>query len=63
MEWFDQRARFLDSERVEEIRRHKEEGGKVIGTMCVFAPLELIRAADAIPVRLCSGLHNTIATS
>ncbi len=62
MEWFDQRARFLDSERVEEIQRHKEAGGKVIGTMCVFAPLELIRAADAIPVRLCSGLHNTIAT-
>ena len=62
MRWFDERARFLDSPRVEEIRRHKEAGGKVIGTMCVFAPLELIRAADAIPVRLCSGLHNTIAT-
>lgn len=62
MRWFDERARFLTSERVEEIRRHKEAGGKVIGTMCVFAPLELIRAAEAIPVRLCSGLHNTIAT-
>jgi len=62
MDWFDQRARFLDSPRIEEIRRHKEAGGKVIGTMCVFTPLELIRAAEAIPVRLCSGLHNTIAT-
>ncbi len=62
MEWFDERARFLDSERIEEVREHKEAGGKVIGTMCIFAPLELIRAADASPVRLCSGLHNTIAT-
>jgi benzoyl-CoA reductase/2-hydroxyglutaryl-CoA dehydratase subunit BcrC/BadD/HgdB len=62
MDWFDERARFLSSERIGEIEEHKRAGGKVIGTMCIFAPLELIRAADAIPVRLCSGLHNTIAT-
>ncbi len=62
MEWFDGRARVLDSERIKEIERHKEAGGKVIGTLCLFAPLELIRAAGAIPVRLCSGFHNTIAT-
>jgi benzoyl-CoA reductase/2-hydroxyglutaryl-CoA dehydratase subunit BcrC/BadD/HgdB len=62
MAWFDGRARIFHSERVAQIRRHKEGGGKVIGTMCMFAPLELIRAAGAIPVRLCSGMHNTIAT-
>lgn len=62
MAWFDERAQFLSSPRIDEIEAHKAKGGKVIGTMCIFAPLELIRAADAIPVRLCSGLHNTIAT-
>jgi len=62
MAWFDGRARIFHSERVAEIKRHKDKGGKVIGTMCLFAPLELIRAADAIPVRLCSGFHNTITT-
>lgn len=32
------------------------EGRKVIGTMCVQVPQELIYAAGAVPLRLCSGV-------
>ena len=31
------------------------EGQKTVGTYCVMAPQELILAADAMPVKLCSG--------
>ncbi len=37
----------------------KEKGKKVIGYMCLFAPTELILAADAIPVRVNSGWYDT----
>ena len=35
----------------------KTNGAKRIGTLCVQVPEELIRAAGAVPVRLCSGSH------
>jgi benzoyl-CoA reductase/2-hydroxyglutaryl-CoA dehydratase subunit BcrC/BadD/HgdB len=35
----------------------KSNGLKRIGTLCIQAPEELIRAAGAVPVRLCSGSH------
>ncbi len=38
--------------RVEELRAFS---GKVVGTLCNFAPEELILAAGAVPVRLCAG--------
>jgi len=34
-----------------------KNGSKRIGTLCVQVPEELIRAAGAVPVRLCSGSH------
>ncbi len=34
-------------------------GKKVIATMCIHVPLELIYAAGAIPVRICSGAYAT----
>ena len=37
----------------------KKNGKKVIGYFCNFAPEELIYAADAIPVRLCSGFFES----
>jgi len=43
------------------VRRHKEAKGKVVGFYCLLAPLELIHAAGAIPVRLCSGYHETVS--
>jgi benzoyl-CoA reductase/2-hydroxyglutaryl-CoA dehydratase subunit BcrC/BadD/HgdB len=38
-----------------ELNEHKEKGGKVLGTFCVFVPDEVILAANAISVGLCAG--------
>ena len=58
MQYFDEMANFF-GKREQEIRKAKEEGKKVIGYMCLFAPIELILAADAIPVRVNSGWYDT----
>lgn len=57
MEYFDEIANFFGT-RGKEIREAKEEGRKVIGYTCMFAPIELILAADAIPVRVSSGWYD-----
>ncbi len=36
-----------------DLEKVKEEGRKVVGVYCTFAPTELIKAAGAIPVGLC----------
>ena len=56
MKYFDEIADFTKREK--EIRAAKQEGKKVIGYMCLFAPIELILAADAIPVRVSSGWYD-----
>lgn len=58
MEYFDEVAKFFGT-REKEILKAKEEGRKVIGYTCMFAPIELILAADAIPVRVSSGIYDT----
>jgi benzoyl-CoA reductase/2-hydroxyglutaryl-CoA dehydratase subunit BcrC/BadD/HgdB len=58
MKYFDEIANLFGRRR-EEIQADKEKGKKVIGYMCLFAPLELILAADAIPVRVNSGWYDT----
>src|SRR4030066_2539773 len=57
MRYFDEIATF--TQRTKEIKAAKEKGQKVIGYFCMFAPLELIIAADAIPVRVNSGWYDT----
>ena len=57
MQYFDEIANFFGT-REKEIRAAKEEGKKVIGYTCLFAPVELILAADAIPVRVNSGWYD-----
>ena len=57
MKYFDEIANF--SMREKEIREAKHKGKKVIGYTCLFAPIELILAADAIPVRVNSGWYDT----
>jgi benzoyl-CoA reductase/2-hydroxyglutaryl-CoA dehydratase subunit BcrC/BadD/HgdB len=57
MQYFDEIADFFGV-REKEIRAAKEEGKKVIGYTCLFAPLELILAAGAIPVRVNSGWYD-----
>jgi benzoyl-CoA reductase/2-hydroxyglutaryl-CoA dehydratase subunit BcrC/BadD/HgdB len=57
MQYFDEISNFF-GQREEEIRAAKEKGKKVIGYNCMFAPIELILAADAIPVRVGSGWYD-----
>jgi benzoyl-CoA reductase/2-hydroxyglutaryl-CoA dehydratase subunit BcrC/BadD/HgdB len=56
MEYFDQVADFF-GQREKEIRDFKAKGGHVIGFACMLAPVELILAAGAIPVRIDSGFY------
>lgn len=58
MKYFDNISN-LFGQRQQEIQAEKEKGKKVIGYMCLFAPTELILAADAIPVRVNSGWYDT----
>ena len=58
LEYFDEIAN-LFGKRAKEIEQAKAEGKKIIGYTCLFAPLELILAAGAIPVRISSGWYDT----
>ena len=57
MRYFDHISNFF-GQREKEIQAAKENGKKVIGYLCMFAPIELILAADAIPVRVNSGWYD-----
>jgi benzoyl-CoA reductase/2-hydroxyglutaryl-CoA dehydratase subunit BcrC/BadD/HgdB len=57
MKYFDDFATFTMREK--ELQDAKARGKKVIGYFCMFAPIELILAADAIPVRVSSGWYDT----
>ncbi|MDH7606562.1 MAG: 2-hydroxyacyl-CoA dehydratase family protein [Candidatus Bathyarchaeota archaeon] len=59
MQYFDEIAKFWGT-REKEIVEAREEGKKVIGYTCMFAPIELILAAGAIPVRVSSGLYDPV---
>lgn len=41
--------------RIQELAEHREKGGKVLGSFCVFVPDEITFGADAIGVGLCGG--------
>jgi len=58
MSYFD--GLFETDKRIKEIRSLKKKNIKIIGTFCNFVPEELIYAAGAIPIRLCSGCHDAI---
>jgi benzoyl-CoA reductase/2-hydroxyglutaryl-CoA dehydratase subunit BcrC/BadD/HgdB len=58
MEYFDEISNFF-GRREKEIKEQKEAGKKVIGYSCIFAPIEMILAAGAIPVRIGSGWYDT----
>ena len=44
-------------ERVDEIAAERQMGKKVVGYFCIYAPVEMVRAAGAIPVRLMRSGH------
>ncbi|HPC33533.1 MAG TPA: double-cubane-cluster-containing anaerobic reductase [Syntrophales bacterium] len=48
-------GRFLDF-----LIKKREEGAPVVGLYCGYAPLELIRAAGAVPVSLCASSQRTV---
>jgi benzoyl-CoA reductase/2-hydroxyglutaryl-CoA dehydratase subunit BcrC/BadD/HgdB len=58
MEYFDEIAN-LFGKRAKEIEQAKAEGKKIVGYTCLFAPIELIMAAGAIPIRVNSGWYDT----
>ena len=43
-----------------EIMRLKEQGANIVGVFCTYSPLELIYAADAVPISLCGGDNEVI---
>lgn len=43
-----------------EIKNIKEQGVNIVGIFCTYSPLELIYAADAVPVSLCGGPEGVI---
>jgi benzoyl-CoA reductase/2-hydroxyglutaryl-CoA dehydratase subunit BcrC/BadD/HgdB len=45
----------IRQERVEEIAAARRLGAKVVGYFCIYAPVEMVQAAGAIPVRLMRG--------
>ncbi|RBP39569.1 double-cubane-cluster-containing anaerobic reductase [Garciella nitratireducens] len=55
MNYFNYALAEVHGARIEELQKSKENGKKVVGTFCVFVPDEVIFAADAIGVGLCSG--------
>ena len=63
MKYFYDLARGLYTHRVKELRAAREEGKKIVGVFCNFVPEELVLAAGAVPVRLCSGCQEPIATA
>ena len=59
MSYFDGMADYF-GERADELKAFNEKGGKVVGTLCYFAPAEVISAFGALPVRMCSGFYETV---
>ena len=57
MQYFDEISNFF-GQRLEDIRAQKEAGKKIVAYSCMFAPIELILAAGAIPVRIDSGWYD-----
>lgn len=55
MEYFDRALHGSHGERVAEILEYRRNGGKSIGTFCIYVPDEIALAADVLPIPLCGG--------
>lgn len=55
MEMFDHAFHASHGERVAELWEHRKQGGKAIGTFCIYVPDEIALAVDVIPIPLCGG--------
>jgi benzoyl-CoA reductase/2-hydroxyglutaryl-CoA dehydratase subunit BcrC/BadD/HgdB len=56
MDYFDFVVSEIHGLRIRELLDHKAKGGKVLATMCVFVPEEVVIAAGAVCVGLCGGI-------
>ena len=63
MKYFYDLAKGLYTTRVQELRAARKSGKKLVGVFCNFVPEELVLAAGAVPIRLCSGCQEPIATA
>ncbi|MBN1389429.1 MAG: 2-hydroxyacyl-CoA dehydratase [Candidatus Thermoplasmatota archaeon] len=59
MAYFDEVLKY-GGMRFEELREFHKKGGKIVGTLCVMVPLELVNAAGARSVRMCSGYYEPV---
>jgi benzoyl-CoA reductase/2-hydroxyglutaryl-CoA dehydratase subunit BcrC/BadD/HgdB len=59
MEYFDEVHKY-EGARYHELKEFKDNGGKIVGTLCVMVPMELVFAAGAQVVRLCSGYYEPV---
>ena len=55
MKFFDHALHASHAERVAEIVEYRKNGGKSIGTFCIYVPDEIALAADVLPIPLCGG--------
>ena len=55
MEYFDHSLHACHTERVAEIQEYRKNGGKSIGTFCIYVPDEIAYAAEVLPIPLCGG--------
>lgn len=55
MKYFDFVMSEVHGLRIKELLDHKERGGKVVGTFCLYVPEEVVVALDAQCVGLCAG--------
>ncbi len=63
MNYYYNRAEELYGGMVNEFFSAKEEGTKIVGSFCNLVPSELIRAAGAIPIRLCGGFEGSVSAA
>jgi benzoyl-CoA reductase/2-hydroxyglutaryl-CoA dehydratase subunit BcrC/BadD/HgdB len=61
MKYFDFVVSEVHGLRIKELLDHKSAGGRVAGTFCVYAPEEIITAANGIDVGLCGGAQFTVS--
>ena len=57
MEFFDWAFHASHAERVAEVLEYRTNGGKSLGTFCIYVPDEIALAANVLPIPLCGGSH------
>jgi len=57
MRLFDEAFHASHGSRVAEISEYRKQGGKSIGTFCIYVPDEIALAAEVLPIPLCGGTN------